>query len=57
MTRLIFDIPTTRAEIDRRIGEAMTRHETALCAAIALGICVEIAVCVARTAALYPVGP
>lgn len=57
MTRLIIDMPTTRADAVARLGDAARRAETWLCAALAVGICIEIAIGVLRTAALYPVGP
>lgn len=57
MTRLArfvaLDVPRSRAEWADRLGEALRHHETALCAALALGLCVEIWIGVVRSAALW----
>lgn len=53
LDHLALDLPRSRAELSDRIGEALRRHETAFCAALALGVCVEIWIGVVRSAALY----
>lgn len=55
--RFEIDVPLSFGEIADRLALAAKRHESALCFALALGVCVEIWICVERTAALYPVGP
>ena len=57
LSRLALDWPTSPRDAAERLMLAAKRHETWLAFALALGCCAEIWIGIARTAALYPVGP